>query len=103
MTNDKLKSLIKAWGDVKVKIEDCIKDKNIAEQKVKVMNFIDKARGELSDVIEKDLAPLLKEGKKEFNKLQQKIEGMVYETKKKTGVKKTKSKKKVVKKTAKKK
>lgn len=103
MTNDKLNSLFKAWGEVKDKIEDCLKDKNITEQKEKIMTFVDKAREELNEVVEKDLAPLIKEGKKEFGKLQLKIEEMVAKKGKSPTKKKTATKKTVAKKTSKKK
>ena len=103
MANDKLKSLFKAWGEVKEKIQDCLDDKNIAEQKEKVMNFVDKAREELNVVVEKDLAPLIKEGKKEFGKLQLRLEEMVSEKKKAPTKKKAAAKKTATKKSAKKK
>lgn len=82
MANDKLKSLFKSWDDVKDKIQECLNDKNVVEKKEKIMTFVEKAREELSDVIENDINPLIKEGKKELGKLQHKLEEMVGEKKK---------------------
>ena len=94
MSNDKLKSLFKSWNIVKEQIQECLDDKNVAEKKEKIMTFVEKAREELTDVIEKDINPLIKEGKKELDKLQHKIESIVGEKKKPTPKKKPEAKKK---------
>lgn len=94
MSNDKLKSLFKSWNIVKEQIQECLDDKNVAEKKEKIMTFVEKAREELTDVIEKDINPLIKEGKKELDKLQHKIESIVGEKKKPTPKKKPAAKKK---------
>ncbi len=103
MANDKLKSLFKSWDTVKDQIQECLNDKNITEKKEKIMTFVEKAREELTDVIEKDITPLIKEGKKEFGKLQHKLEKMVAEKNKPAPKKKATTKKKPAKKTIKKK
>lgn len=103
MANDKFKSLFKSWDTVKDQIQECLNDKNVAEKKEKIMTFVEKAREELTDVIEKDINPLIAEGKKEFGKLQHKIEKMVTEKSKPAPKKKAAPKKKPAKKASKKK
>lgn len=94
MANDKLKTLFKSWDMVKDQIQECLNDKNVTEKKEKIMTFVEKAREELTDVIEKDINPLIEEGKKELGKLQHKIEKIVAEKSKPAPKKKAAPKKK---------